>query len=589
MTILSNHPVHVSASAEQLAGYVRSANEAFKNYKNTAMTSTAYCYLIWWHAASEQADQLLREWLEQQIRDRNVEVDHYNDDLASLKKRVADYNSGKDTDLSDKELGELKPYLGYTDEDWTAEVKMKVEARNGSSPFTGVVKYTFCFDSSTDASNVSRYCKALEYVNEHHGQLTEVTVDAVVKLLETCGGFEAAVDHMRGHIDESASQTPEKPGVNRDAKVDAFKNAISNSTALFSGLYNPKFAKDDLVFLIARKRVNSVDILGELDLTENEANGLVMKVDTDCITTLDPFAEFAAQITSLSSLVHEGKDSSISVDGTAAGKKFKVVRSFTLCDDKSGRTQVQVSARYAEASVVVHALPKSDMDIGTPKPGQFLMLPTEPVEGIKIGKDMAKSLADIGDRVMLKFESAVEDSETPIIWNALSGGHAGFIPVAAYKWGVMATQRHFPVSVYRFNARFEVTLSMADMLRIRDSYTSKWERAPKNAKKVFLPLELSCNGVDLALDHQKYHRITLAVGTKASANVTLLLRPRDLSDLVDKLCEQKTQSFAIKGDPDGLLAVEWSDKYGDYSVHMPTVNSKGALETRCLGHLAPAL
>ena len=250
---------------------------------------------------------------------------------------------------------------------------------------------------------------------------------------------------------------------------------------------------------------------------------------------------------------------------------------------------MQVSARYAEASVVVHARPKSGIDIGRLKPGQHLMLPTEPVEGIKIGKDMVRSLADIGDRVMLKFECAVEDSETPIIWNALPLRHAGFTPVAAYKWSVMATQRHFPVSVYRFNARFTATLSMSDMLRIRDSYTSKWEKAPKDAKKVFLPLEVSCDGTAFKLDHQKYQRFTVVVGSPEIANVSLSLRPRDLSDLVDKLCEQKTESFVIKGDPDGLLAVEWSDKYGDYSVYMPTVDNKGVLENRCLGYLAPAL
>ena len=318
MTNLSNHPVHVSASAEQLAGYVRSANDAFKNYKKTAMTSAAYCYLVWWHTASEQADQLSREWLKQQVRDRNVEVEHHNDNLASLEKRVADHNSGKVV-VGGKELTDLKPYLGYTETDWTAAAKMKVEAREGSSPFTEVVKFVFCFDSSKDASNVSRYCKTLEYVDEHHGRLTEVTVEAVVKLLEACGGFEAAVDYMRGNADNGKSRTVEIPG-EWDAKVDAFKNAIGNATPLGSIAYDPKFANDDRVFFIARKQETGVDILGELDLTKNEANGLQMKVDTDCITTLDPFVQFAAQITSLGSLVHEGKDSAFTEDGTAAGR-----------------------------------------------------------------------------------------------------------------------------------------------------------------------------------------------------------------------------------------------------------------------------
>ncbi len=583
MSTLSNQPLRDDPTAVELASYVTSARDAYKNYRNTAMKSAAYCYLVWWHARSDHARPAQRQWLDQQIADRNMEIERHNTELDATKKRIAAYGDGG-TVLDQRDLA----YLSFTEGSWAAAVRMKVAAREGASEFTEIVKFVFGFDRASDASNISRYSSVLEFIKDRHVQLEDVTPDAIVQLLEDVGGFEAALEIARGNGEKDNTIKKDSNGADRDAKVAALKSAFSGPP-LTTFAYAAKFAQDEFVFLLAKTQGGNLDVLGELSLTDNEAKQMMLRADTDILGNLDPFAEFAAQVANLSSLVHEGKDSAFTTDGTASGKKLKVARTFSLCSDASGGAEVHVSARHIDASAVIVARPKAGVEIGTLTPGQFLMLPTEAVNGGASSKQMMKALSSVGDRVSMTFQACAGDSQAPVVWKTSSRNGTALAPVAEYKWGIMAAEKHFPVNVYRFSPRFDVTLQKTEVLRIHDAYTSKWQKAGKDEKKTFLPLELSYDGVEFALDHEKHHRFGLAVGSTQTATVRLSLRPRDLSDLVEKLGAQKAKSFTFKADPDGLLAVMWSDQYGEYEVYIPTVDSTGGLKDRCLGHLVPSL
>ncbi len=539
MNNVANIAAVITLSAAQLAEYVRSAQDAYKNYKTTAMRSAANCYLVWLFTSSDQATDMARDWIKDQIADRNAEIERHNDNLPSLKERVNAYKASEIASVTAVELAEIEPYLAYTDTDWDKAVQTKIEAREGASPFTEVVKFVFGFDSASDASNISRYAKALEYVQARHGALTELTADGVVALLDKAGGLEGAINAVRNGEDGHANFAGGGAGdPQRDAKVRALKVAISNSATLTSFSYEPKFANDDYVFMIGRRRGADVAVYGELDLSENEANALVMKIDTDLISTLDPFAEFVARVAKLGSLVREGSASAYTVDGTQSGDKMKVARAYALCDATDGTTFMHVSARYTEASAVIVARPKSPVMLGTLKPKQFLMLPTEPATGFKTGKDMVKLVNSVADRIMFRFAATKEVSDAPVVWSALSNDPQNLSPAPEFVWGIMAKQKRYPVNVNRFNAQFTVVLNKSDVVDIHESYTSKWEKAPKNAKKVFLPLELSCDGVTLSLNHAKHLEKRIPVGSTLAANVALPMRPRDISDLIAILCEQ---------------------------------------------------
>jgi hypothetical protein len=72
------------------------------------------------------------------------------------------------------------------------------------------------------------------------------------------------------------------------------------------------------------------------------------------------------------------------------------------------------------------------------------------------------------------------------------------------------------------------------------------------------------------------------LGGEEKPMVSVGLRPRDIADLFKLLAEQNTDSFVIQADPNGLLMVRWSDKFGEYEIYLPTVNDKGGLKDRCL-------
>ena len=499
-----------SVDAAKLNGYVQSARTAIKNYKKTAMTSAACCYLVWWYTSSEHADAQAASWLDHQITSRNAVIESFNDNLPTLKARVAEYNAGEAGEITAEELAEIKPYLGYDDAKWAGAEKRKIEAREGASTYTEVVKFVFEFDLASDAPNISRYAKVLEFIAARHEQLVELTEDAIVDLLDNVGGFEAALLIARGN--EDASDNGDDGGdvstgdAKRAAKVEALKAAIGNSAPLHSITYDPKFARDGYVFFIGHKQDDKVAVYGEIDVSENEANALVLKVDTDLIGGLDPFAEFAAKVTEIGNgIVREGSNSAYTVDDTSSGEKLKVARAYALCDDADGN-YVQVSARYTDASAVVIARPKSGINIGTLKPKQYLMLPahraaTDTVT--KTGKDLAKQLGGIGDRILLKLEAVNEVSNTPVIWQVGSTTQektpAQNVP--QFRWGIMAQQKVYPVCVDRFRDKFCVTLAKTDLQKVREEYTDNWKAADKGEKKVFIPLELSYDGISLTFNH----------------------------------------------------------------------------------------
>lgn len=591
----ANETLETSIDAAKLDAFVNNAQEAYKNYKSAAMKSAANCYLFWFYAASEQADGVSRSYFDTKVAERNDKIDRFNNALPTLEARVAAYVNGEASDVTADEKAKLEPYANYSKADWDKAAKLKVEARADASPFTLAVKYVFEFDHPSDASNVSRYAKVLEYIHERRDDLEALTEDAIVARLKKAGGFEAALDIARGNDPDAAKTNGDSgntgPGnaeadAQRNAKVAALKTAISHAEPVANLSYAPKFARDGYVFLIGRKLDDQVAIYGELAATENEAKSLVLKVDTDVLGALDPFAEFAAKVCEIGTVVRDGKKSMYTADDTSSGEHLKVARTYVLRDDDRG-TFVQISARYTETSAVVIARPKPEIDIGTIKSGEFLMLPTERRDDdtvTKTGKDLAKQVSSIGDRIMFGMAAITGTADTPLVWEIVPHGKmaAQCDKEPRFCWTLASKEKHQPVCIANFNSKFTVELRKTAVQAVYEQYISNWQKAKKDEDKTFLPITLAHNGLGLSFEHAKHKSHLVPLGAEEQPMVTLALRPRDIADLFQLLAEQNTDSFVIKADPNGLLMVSWSDKFGDYEIYLPTVNDKGGLKDRCL-------
>lgn len=594
-----NETLETDIDAAKLGAFVNNAQEAYKNYKSAAMKSAANCYLLWHFAASEAAEDFARAWFASQLDDYNAEVDRFNYALPDLEARVAAYLAGDSKDISAEEFAKIEDYLGYSKEDWDKAAKVKAEAREGASPFTVVVKFVFAFDRASDASNVSRYAKVLEYIHERRDQLESVTEDAVIALLKKAGGFEAALDIARGNDPNAAKTDGGNDTENgnadneakRDAKVAAIKKAIELTEPLDTIDYDAKFARDGYVFMVGHKQNDKVSMIGELDVSANEAKALVLKVDTEALAGLDPMSEFVAKVCEISSLVREGKSSIYTVDGSSSGEKHKVTRAFALCDDERG-THLHVSGRYTDTSAVIVARPAKGINIGQLyKPGQFLMLPTERGADdnvTKTGKDLVKQLGSIGDRVMFGME-AVDGSVGPI-WQVVPNDKPleDCANDPRFVWEHMANHKHLPVGIDEFTSKACGTLTKAKVQEVHEEYVCKWAKAKEDEKKTFLPIIVSSDGRTLTFEHDKHKTFTISHGSNLGPVVTVLMRPRDIADLFALLAEQNATDFVLSIDPKGLVSVIWYDKYGEYRVYLPTLNDKGVVKDRCLTTLTPA-
>jgi hypothetical protein len=259
---------------------------------------------------------------------------------------------------------------------------------------------------------------------------------------------------------------------------------------------------------------------------------------------------------------------------------------YVLRDDKRG-TFVQVSARYTDTSAVIIARPKSEINIGTIQSGQFLMLPTERRDDdtlTKTGKDLAKQVSRIGDRIMFGMTAIAGNADTPVIWQIVphSKTAAQGDKEPRFRWTLASKETHQPVCIDNFNAKFTTELRKTVVQAVYEEYVSNWQNARKGEEKTFLPLTLSYNGLSLSFHHAKHKAYAVPMGSVEQPKVTLALRPRDIADVFKLLAEQNTDSFVIKADPNGLLMVSWSDKFGEYEIYLPTVNDKGGLKDRCL-------
>ena len=129
-----NEALETVIDAALLDAYVNKAQSAYKLYKSAAMESAANCYLVWYYAASEQADQFANAWFDKKVAAYNAKVDDFNNGLPTLEARMKAYVSGELTDIDATEMAKLKEYISYSHDDWGKASKLKAEAREGARP-----------------------------------------------------------------------------------------------------------------------------------------------------------------------------------------------------------------------------------------------------------------------------------------------------------------------------------------------------------------------------------------------------------------------------------------------------------------------
>lgn len=571
MSIIAHTALPTPVTVDELNAYVTAAQSEYGNYKSSAMKSAANAYVVWYHSESVYAAPDMRTWLDRQVADRNALVDAHNKAIENEKRRAKECADNKINDpLTDDERARLILLNKRKPAEWAAQKKLRIEARDGSSNFTRIVKFVFSFDKPSDASHVSRYAKVLEYIEQHKNELGgDISVDAIVALLSEVGGFDAAIDKVRNpeaaHNDNMRAATL--------TKIKAAVSVADTGQIAFKA----KYEKDGYVFLVGRPNGDQVTVCGELSLNDNEADELLFKIDSTVIGKPSPMVDFVARAFSLGGLVRDGRDSTIT-DTAGTGKKFKVTRTYSLIE-QAGRTDLAISARYTDASAVIHAYPKTGISIGDLQQGQALMLDVD--GGAKLGKQMLDST----NRVFLDLQTKAGNDYAPIVWEA-TASLDDKAEVLTFKWQSLFTEVNRPVNVKAgYDPASMITLKQEHLRTIISEYLFEWNKTKKDDQKVNKPLTISFDGCSFTVGHEVYGTKTFTVDDKTNASVSLQMRPRDIVDLFSKLIELDVGYCAMSADPTGLLAVSWDDEVGDYIVYLPAVETRGGLNKTCLNYI----
>ncbi len=201
--------------ASVILANIAQANTAYQLSKESAARAAAYAYLVWRDTMADAASQEARNWLIEQVRTRNDAIDQHNVEEETLRKRVEAYKNGKlrelnrdDLALQESEdaselaliirernrltkLGELAPKA------WEARKKILIEARDGSSEFTVIVKFVFQFHHVSDSDVSSRYAKVLEWIHGKFAGKTISDVTDIIGVIQAEGGFERVLHQQR--------------------------------------------------------------------------------------------------------------------------------------------------------------------------------------------------------------------------------------------------------------------------------------------------------------------------------------------------------------------------------------------------------
>lgn len=561
------------ATADDLLGYIADAVFEYGNSKTSAMKSAANAYLVWYHGESENAEPDMRKWLNEQVKKRNEKIDEHNAKIESDRRRAKELAEGKINDeLAEDEKARLTALQNRKPHEWAQAKQVKIDVREGGSRFTVIVKFVFGFVKPSEASLVSRYAKVLEYIEQNKDKLAGVfTVDAIVELLNDAGGFEAALDKVRN----PESDDEDKVRAATLTRIMEAVNAVEGGEEI---AFKAKYEQKGYVFLLGRPSANGVKLCGELAINDNEAEALFFKVDEGIIGSAEPAVDFMARTVSIGELVREGRDSNI-VDTAVTGKKFKVTRTYSL-SELGGKTQMVVSARYTEASVVVHAVPKDNVIIGGVEPEQMALLDAASAA------EMTKLFHDPARRLLMSVQTEQGDVDVPVRWNVIT--HLdGESTVKKFEWKTMFKEAHCPVDKRHFDPKCSITLGQQQVRELYDTYLRDWGKNKTDDQKVNKALTIMFDGVMLTVGHEVYGQNSITIGGKQGSPVSLEMRPRDIVDLFRKLIDLNVQDACLHGDADGLLAVSWEDEVGDYCVYIPSVEKRGGLNKTCLGYMKP--
>jgi hypothetical protein len=340
-----------------------------------------------------------------------------------------------------------------------------------------------------------------------------------------------------------------------------------------------RHAKEGLVLMIAKYEGGKAQVVAEVEAGEGEFKRLISRYEDPTLLPVAPSTEFIGRLLELGELVSEGESSS--GDSKNAENVEKTQRVLLLHKGKNGKPEFVISARFADAALIVKAQPKPEIELGAPDVAIFMKPQMRRELEKKISTYERRRLIDM-TADMTPSRADGKPAEAAMSWVACNSalkdkGRAS--AVRQFYWYNLDALDKKPLDTDHFDPRAIFTLSGDHIRSIYDEKLRPWDEsvAPGKATKL-VTLRNDADTVHVTIKGEE----TISVPSLKMTGPTLAasFRPRELSSLFAILANQHGAEFTFALDEAGLLELRWEDALSSYQVYLPTATNDARLQSR---------
>lgn len=492
----SNRTSPTALNVDELTLLIDGANASLRVTKDSAKKAAAYVYMVHLRTASG----LARKWLADKIVDRNKDIDKANADLKALTERAKNYMDGKITSAEDlvnlkpkntaerkeqdEEIAKLKAHAALTDKDRSAMKLMRVEAREGTSPFTEIIKYVFGIRGKQELDAVNRYAHALEWIKTKFTDSEPADIDEVCSAIDDFGGFEAVVQHQRLLPVGVTATDADRAAISKFI-LSQQKEGLKSVHALGDVTLQSEKNLGAPMLLLGRYMGGKVEIVGEAGLTDADIDRAVNNFAGMGSFPVEPETEFVGRVLDLGQIVEEGQEGTETYDGTAAGTKVRSQRVLSLLPEYE-KPKFLVSARDAETGIIVHAFPRESEKLVAAN--QNVTLTSKQLRTVSemLSNEAKRRLISLSAEADPKTASG-KASESPMAWKAVnvalvSANRESEEDGHKIMWTSMANVRERALDVDGFKPNAKFSLAKSAIEAMYTSLLSAWTKTTDGKK-----------------------------------------------------------------------------------------------------------
>ena len=588
---MTNYSINFDATPASVTANIEKAKSAYASSNESSALSASSIYLVWLDTCAPQAHVDLSNWMKSKFAEMNATIDAHNDREKALKTRVRKFASGSldttdplmvkaKTDderaAQDKDRADLVTLQNLPDAAWTKRRMVRIEPRDNASEFAELARFTLALYSPADASIVSRYSKVLEWIDAKFAGTVIADVSEIADAIKDAGGFERVINDQRGKEESDPDEKNEK-----DEKAIAGAISELSVAAIMTGKAKGSLdlAASDLdegiVTLLGRYKGGKVEIIAEAAVSADELNRTVSKFETALNLPTSAMTELVARVIAIGDVVTIGETTNKREADLKSGAPLLSERALTLMPSDKG-TALVVSARYAEASVVVKVAPAN------------ASLGIVPTSVMLAGKDLDKlaSMVETRSRRTLIDISPVALG-TDLAWSVSNSALVtakSANAVRSFAFADLANIGHRPLAVTLFREHATATLSVDQLNALR---TDVFDDNKPSSKEAGKPIEFVFTTDKLVVRGNAKLVHDIDVPTSVRGIETLSVRAGDLFALLKLLSALKPASIDIAADTGGLLKFSWSDGLASYEVYVPTTMADGKLNPRRVEPMSP--